>query len=119
MNLKHFLLSEFDSPDAAGSGSKMQPEFLSKLDAARGIANIPFRVNSGFRTIAHNKAVGGETNSSHTKGWAADLSYKSGSEGYRILKALLDAGFTRIGVYKTWIHADCDPDLPAQVIWSK
>lgn len=117
--MKHFALSEFDSPDAPGSGSEMQPEFLTKLDAARGIANVPFKINSGFRTVAHNKKVGGEPNSSHTKGWAADIAYSSGSEGYKILAALFNVGFNRIGVYKTWIHCDCDPSLPAKVIWSK
>ena len=119
VQLKHFVLSEFDSPDAPGSGSQMQEEFLKKLDAARGIANVPFKINSGFRTAAHNKKVGGEPNSSHTKGWAADIAYSTGAEGYKILTALFNVGFTRIGIYKSWIHADCDPSLPAKVIWSK
>ncbi len=119
VQLKHFTLSEFDSPDAPGSGSQMKEEFLKKLDAARGIANVPFKINSGFRTAAHNKKVGGEPNSSHTKGSAADIGYSSGTEGYKILKGLMEAGFNRIGVYRSWIHADNDPTLPQNVIWSK
>ena len=35
MNLKYFKLSEFDSPDEVGSGSKMNYTFLEKLDQAR------------------------------------------------------------------------------------
>jgi zinc D-Ala-D-Ala carboxypeptidase len=118
VQLKHFNLSEFDSPDAPGSGSQMKEDFLKKLDAARGIANVPFKINSGFRTVAHNKKVGGKSDSAHTKGYACDTAYSSGSEGFKILTGLLAAGFNRIGIAKTYIHADCDPSLPPNVIWT-
>ena len=116
---KHFNSSEFDSRDLAGSGINMQQAFIDKLNDAREIAGIPFKINSGYRTQAHNKAVGGEPNSSHCRGWAADIAYSSGSAGWIILNALQKAGFNRIGIYKTWIHADCDPTLSQNVIWSK
>ena len=58
LDLKYFKLTEFDSPDEVGSGYKMDKEFLIKLDYARGIAGIPFKINSGFRTKSHNKFVG-------------------------------------------------------------
>jgi uncharacterized protein YcbK (DUF882 family) len=119
IDLKHFLLSEFDSPDALGSGSKMQSEFLKKLDNARGISGLPFKINSGYRTIAYNTKIKGAANSAHTKGWAADIAYTTGAEGYKILRSLQEVGFNRIGIYKTWIHVDCDPSLPPNVIWSK
>jgi hypothetical protein len=70
MELENFNLSEFDSPDLTGSGSKMNPDFLLKLDKARGIAGVPFKINSGYRTESHNKKVGGTPNSAHTKGFA-------------------------------------------------
>jgi hypothetical protein len=57
MELKHFKTSEFDSPDHPGSGINMKPEFLQRLDSARAIAGIPFKINSGFRTAAHNKSL--------------------------------------------------------------
>jgi len=34
-----------------------------------------------------------------------------------IVEALFDAGFTRIGIAKTFIHADCDIELPQEVLW--
>lgn len=117
--MNHFKLSEFDSPDEIGSGSKMNPDFLELLDKARGIAGIPFKINSGYRTLAHNKKVDGEVNSSHCKGYAADIAYKSGSEAWLMVNALLKVGFNRIGVYRSWIHVDSDPSLPKNVIWSK
>ena len=38
----------------------MNREFLEKLDYARSISNVPFIINSGFRTSSHNKKVGGK-----------------------------------------------------------
>ena len=118
MQLKHFTLSEFDSPDAPGSGAKMKPEFLQRLDNARSIANIPFGINSGYRTVAHNAKVGGVDSSSHTEGWAADIACKDGAKRWTIINALLKAGINRIGVSSSFIHADCDPTKPANVIWT-
>ena len=34
-----------------------------------------------------------------------------------MLEALIGAGFTRIGVAKTFIHVDCDMELPQEVMW--
>ena len=51
----------------------LKPELCEKLDAARGLAGVPFSITSGFRTPAENVAVGGVPNSAHLKGEAADL----------------------------------------------
>jgi len=98
MELKHFKLSEFDSPDAPGSGSNMKPEFLQRLDNARGLAGIPFKINSGFRTKARNAIV-------------------KGRNRLLMVKALLAAGFTRIGIADGFIHVDCDPQKSKEAIW--
>lgn len=116
---KYFQQHEFDSPDKPGSGANMQQVLLDKLNVAREFSDTAYRINSGFRSEAHNKAVGGESNSSHCRGFAVDISYKSGSEGYKILEGLMKAGFNRIGVYKSWIHADCDTSLSPKVIWGR
>ena len=49
--MKYFKLEEFDSPDLKGSGKNMKKDFLVKLDEARELAGIPFKINSGFRTL--------------------------------------------------------------------
>ena len=116
--LKHFKITEFDSPDAPGSGVKMQSKFLQMLDNARSIAGVPFKVNSGYRTEAHNKKVGGVADSSHVQGWAADIAATSGTHKFNIVNALLKAGFTRIGIASGFIHCDCDPNKPDLVIWT-
>jgi len=116
---KYFKQSEFDSPDKSGTGEYMQQALLDKLNHARELSGIPFVINSGYRTQEHNKKTGGEPNSSHCRGWAADIGFKSGSAAYLIFNALQRAGFNRIGLYRSWIHCDCDPTLSPNVYWSK
>ena len=116
--LKYFRLEEFSSPDSEGSGDMMEEELLEMLDIARDIAGFPFIINSGFRTIAHNQKIGGERNSSHLMGWAADLHCGTGKRRFLMIEALLDAGFTRLGIGDTYIHVDCDPNKPQMTIWT-
>jgi uncharacterized protein YcbK (DUF882 family) len=108
--MKYFKPSEFDSPDEAGSGAKMSVPFLHKLESARVFANIPFKITSGYRTESWNEKVGGVTNSSHTKGLAVDIAVKSDKDRFLILKALIQSGFTRIGIGSNFIHVDDDND---------
>jgi uncharacterized protein YcbK (DUF882 family) len=118
MNLKHFKLAEFDSPDAPGSGANMDQIFLYMLDATREGAGIPFRVTSGYRTEAHNLKVGGKPKSAHRNGYAADISAPTGNDKFKIVQSALRNGFTRIGIGTTFIHLDNDPSLPQNVIWT-
>lgn len=108
MALKYFKISEFD--DAPGTGKNMKKDFLTKLDKARAIADVPFKITSGYRSKETNKRVGGVSTSSHLKGLAADISCKDSSTRQKIVSALIQAGFTRIGIADTFIHCDTDKD---------
>lgn len=112
-----FQLSEFDSPDLPKSGVNMKPEFLNKLTEARIEANIPFNITSGYRTAAHNKKIKGTKNSAHLRGYAADIAVTTSSARFTIVAAAIKVGFNRIGIGNSFIHLDCDPELPANVIW--
>ncbi len=114
MALKYFKLSEFD--DAPGTGKNMKKEFLTKLDKARAIADVPFNITSGYRSKETNNRVGGVSTSSHLKGLAADISCKDSSTRQKIVNALIQAGFTRIGISNTFIHCDTDKDKQ-DAIW--
>lgn len=117
----HFELSEFDSPDEIGSGKLMDAAFLQMLDDARGIAGIPFRITSGFRTPSHNAYVGGvqpslkSKGSSHLFGYAADIACNNSADREVILNSLIRAGFRRIGIANSFIHVDNDRDKNAAV----
>lgn len=116
IKLKYFELSEFDSPDQENSGVNMDHTFLRMLDKAREIAGISFKINSGYRSETHNLKVGGvprsETNrgSSHLYGFAADISCTNSNHREIIVRSLIKAGFTRLGVAKSFIHVDNDPN---------
>lgn len=68
----HFKLREFQSRDGADK-VLISDELLAKLEEARAYGGFTITVNSGYRSAAHNKKVGGATNSNHTKGLAADV----------------------------------------------
>ena len=115
--MRYFDISEFDSPDEPGSGQYMDDEFLEMLDNARHMAGIPFMINSGYRTKAHNREVGGKSNSAHLDGFAADISATTSRERMWIVASLLEASFNRVGIGKTFIHVDNDPHKPEEVMW--
>lgn len=96
---------------------KMDKEFLKKLDRAREVAQIPFKINSAYRTPEHNAKIGGKPNSSHLKGLAVDISVTDSRQRFIVLQSLIQAGFNRIGVAKTFIHVDDDKDKDAEVVW--
>ncbi len=79
-NIKHFKSHEFDSADAPGSGDLMNQEFVERLDAIRDAVGMPLAVLSGFRTPAHNVAVGGEPNSAHLRGYARGMTQDPSQE---------------------------------------
>ena len=116
--MRHFNYYEFDSPDVEGSGENMNQEFLDMLDEARGLADIVFDVNSGYRTKAHNKKVGGKDNSSHLKGLAVDIKCNNSRSRHIIIDALMQVGFSRIGIADTFIHVDYDLEKAQNVIWT-
>ena len=86
--------------------NEMKQHFLDMIDEARRIAQVPFVINSGYRCPKHNKEVG-SSSSNHTSGNAADIRCTDGPTRFKIVSALIKAGFKRIGVAKTFIHADC------------
>lgn len=97
---------------------KLDKKLVDMLDKAREIAGIPFVITSGFRTPEHNARVGGEPNSAHLRGLAADLRCRNSEERFAIVNALLKVGFNRIGIGSSFIHCDIDPTLPQNVMWT-
>ena len=115
--MRYFKYEEFDSPDEPGSGHYMDATFLSMLDELREEVNMPVVINSGYRTISHNKNVGGKNGSSHLKGLAVDISCSSSRDRSIIVAAALQLGISRIGIGKNFIHIDVDYTKSQNVIW--
>ena len=115
LGLKYFQLKEF-ACKCCGE-VKMDVEFLLRLDSARERAGIPFIINSGYRCAAHNRAVGGNQNSAHMDGLAADIRATTSRQRFIIEAALFAEGFERMGEYTTFIHVDLDKTKPQMVKW--
>ncbi len=101
----------FDTPD---------PELIRMLQAARDLYGKPITITSGCRCIKHNAVSGGTPNSAHIQGKAADIATPTGVDRYLIIKALIQAGFERLGINfnKKFIHVDIDYSKPSPTIFS-
>jgi len=95
----------------------MSDAFIEDLNIARHLANTPFIINSGVRCPAHNKRVGGLPSSSHQLGLAVDIKANDSESRFKIMQGLIQVGFTRIGIHKTFIHVDIDRTKPVNLIW--
>jgi hypothetical protein len=111
----YFKPSEFACKCGCGT-LNIHPEFMERLLLARKIADTPFVITSGCRCPSHNAAVGGVLTSSHiaTKtapSYACDILVWHGDQRYRIVSALMSAGFERIqsAPARGYLHCDCDP----------
>ena len=122
--MKYFTDSEFECPCCGQNWFDI--ETSNMLDEARDIAKIPFKLNSACRCFKHNSEVGGSNTSSHLIenefgerkiATAVDISCTSSSARAKIMKALIQVGFTRIGIAKTFIHCDTDKDKSPNVFW--
>jgi len=115
---KFFDISEFNCKcQRLHAINPASGELIKLLDDAREKASIPFKIVSGYRCHAHNKEVGGVADSAHIKGLAADISAITESQKFKVLTALMESGFCRIGIYKNFIHCDIDGMKPQDVIW--
>lgn len=100
-------------------------ENLTQLDFYRNLSIALSRlhfidsgsINSGYRCPENNTKCGGSPTSSHMRGLAADIRCTTSRERYQILNALLTHGFSRIGIYRSFIHVDDDKNKPGFVIW--
>jgi len=111
---RNFSKQEFDSKD----GSEMPDEVLSnviklatQLQRIRNVIKEPLHINSGYRSPAHNKAIGGVKNSQHVLGKAADITSKNFTPAqlYWIIEEMIDSGDLLqggLGVYSGFVHYD-------------
>lgn len=122
MKFRNFSYDEFDSPLQEGSGQLMSNELITMLDDARDLAGVTFKITSGYRIeadIQRLKKAGYKVSSksAHLKGLAADIACDN-STRFKILDSLLKVGFNRIGIAKSFIHVDIDPDKTPFTIWT-
>lgn len=118
---KNFILSEL----ANNAGSKALPQYevnigsvllVSMLQQLRNKINRPIVINSGYRQADYNTQIGGDKNSPHLKGWAADIQKISGytDEDMATLWKMLcfdNCTIGAINLYNNYYHLEVLSDI--------
>lgn len=112
---EHFNLEEFQSHD----GAPFPPEVLRNLwktavmlEWVRMAVGTPLVISSGYRSPEWNAKIGGEPDSYHLKGMAADIvsKTKSPAEVQAVCKRLQAQGtIGGLGIYAGFTHVDGGP----------
>ena len=102
----HFRLREFASKDGSDK-VLVDDDLVFLLEQIREAAGGAVTINSGYRSPAHNSAVGGVSSSQHLYGRAADIVVDGASPLLvgQIAEYYLDRR-GGIGVYQTFTHVD-------------
>ena len=102
----HFRLGEFASKDGSDK-VLVDDDLVDLLEQIREAAGGVVTINSGYRSPAHNAAVGGVSSSQHLYGRAADIVVAGASPLLvgQIAEYYLDRR-GGIGVYQTFTHVD-------------
>lgn len=99
----------------------MDPSLIHKLEQARELAGVPFKVVSGYRCREFNREKGGRSRYSHLYGLAADIEAVDNHSIYLIVSALLRIGFPRIGIFPrdNFVHVDIDKAKEQGIMWTE
>ena len=115
---RFFQEKEFKQITPSCSLQDMDQSTMDMFDKARELADIPFVLTCAYRSSRWDKLKGRSGTGSHTLGRAVDISCTDSSRRSVIINALMAVGFTRIGVAKTFIHADNSNKHSQRVIWT-
>ncbi len=131
-NMKYFTIDElFKSSTAIAMGIDNTPSAevvgnLTRLvdvvlDPLRKHWGAPLYVNSGYRCLAVNKAVGGAVDSDHLYGYAADITAGSVEKNEKLFKLVqkLNLPFRQLINENNfrWIHVSYNPnDIKKQIL---
>lgn len=106
--LSEFLATKTGLPNIPPSGSEVYSNLLrlaTMLQKIRDYIDQPIIINSGYRSPAVNKAVGGANNSSHMYGLAADI--RTSKHNTIELAHLIEnsgVAFDKLIIEPTWVH---------------
>ncbi len=97
--------------------SKLDRRLINALSVFERALDIDITYTSGYRTLEQELALGGSSTGSHLKGLAMDIACSESIPRYKIIFCAMVAGFKRIGIGKTHVHLDVDPDKAQNVLW--
>ena len=116
---KWFTEKEFNNLTPSCSLQDMEQKTMDKLDAARDIADIPFVLTCAYRSSQWDKSKGRSGTGAHTLNPCptVDIRCNTDANRWKIVNALIKAGFKRIGIAKSFVHADDSKKHSQEVIW--
>lgn len=105
---KDFSRHEFACHDGCGFDA-IKPELIRRLQLARDHFNAKIYISSACRCPKWNKHEGGEPNSQHLLGTAADIKVEGVAPG--VVADWFESQWPESGVgrYKTFTHVDVRP----------
>lgn len=114
---KNFNINEFACKDGTPVPDNYECNVIvlaNNLQVLRDHLGEPVKLNSGYRTPAYNKRVGGAKNSMHLYAKAADITVKSKTPKQlkAVIESLIKAGKMKnggIGLYPGFVHYDVGP----------
>lgn len=109
----HWRWPNFSPAEIACRGTgqiKLHPEALDKLQTLRDRLGKPLIIRSAYRSLEHNRAVGGAKASKHMDGTAFDIAM-SNHDPVAFEAAAREVGFLGFGFYPRsgFIHVDLGP----------
>jgi uncharacterized protein YcbK (DUF882 family) len=110
----NFNKKEFASKDGAGMPENVWENIKTlakQLEVLRSALNKPISITSGFRSVSHNKRIGGVADSQHVLGKASDLQVDGlkPKKVYETIEKLIKQGKMLqggLGLYDKFVHYD-------------
>lgn len=99
----NFRVGEFVCKCGQCGKALVDQALVERLQQIRDHFDAPVNITSGYRCKAHNTAVGGDPNSSHMQGMAADI-VVPGTAPQEVAKYAESIGVQRIGLYDSFVH---------------
>jgi hypothetical protein len=121
----HFTLSELTVTDTDEDNTpssialKRLTGTARHMEAVRALLKKPIIVNSGYRSPAVNKAVGGSPTSAHALGYAVDFVCSDFGDPMAICRAIAasDIAFDQLILERNlWVHISFDPRMRHQIL---
>ena len=102
----NFTVREFACQDGSDK-VLIDTDLVKLLQKIRDHFGKPITINSAYRSVSHNRKVGGVSNSQHVKGTAADI-VVSGVAPVEVAKyaEYIMPNKGGIGVYSSFVHID-------------
>ena len=90
------------------------------LQPLRDKLNKPIHINSGYRCLKLNEAVGGVPTSQHVQGQAVDITVED-MNSYEVAKAVMELylPFDQMILYNDFVHISISPRDRRQLLYNK